>query len=122
MSTGPSVGVFRQTAGAWIVLGVAWGVVALGAVLWLAGGLATWAAGKGLTGPGFDFQFGEDLFVKGPSHVWPHAALWLVALFFVLLLLVITLPIAAIAVNVTRRRRNVGTPLGALAQENHLEK
>jgi type IV secretory pathway TraG/TraD family ATPase VirD4 len=121
MSKGPYVGVFRQAAGAWIVLAVGWGVVLVGGLLWLAGNIATWLMGKGFTdGPAFDFQMGEDLFLKGPSHLWPSAPVWLVFTIFGLLLLAIGIPATIVVVNLVRGQMNENDPLKSLAADKHL--
>jgi len=120
MSKGPYVGVFRQAAGAWIVLAIAWGVVLIGGLLWVAGALATWLMGHGLNGPAFDFQMGEDLFLRGPSHLWPNAPVWLVFTIFALELVALGIPTWIIVVGALRRQQSDGDPLKSLAADKHL--
>jgi type IV secretory pathway TraG/TraD family ATPase VirD4 len=120
MSKGPAVGIFRQAAGAWIVLIVAWGVVAVGGLFWLAGGIANWFTGHGLSGPAFDFQFGRNLFDKGPSRLWPDTPVILIAVVFGLELVTIGIPVAILVVNASRRQRGGGEALRSLAAEQHL--
>jgi type IV secretory pathway TraG/TraD family ATPase VirD4 len=118
---GPTVGVFRQAAGAWLVLFCAWGIIGVLGLLWLAGGIANWVAGVGLTGPEFGFKFAKQLVTLGPSQLWPHASptvLWGV---FAALLLVIGVPCLIIAMRYVATRPRAGDPLASLASHRDLE-
>jgi type IV secretory pathway TraG/TraD family ATPase VirD4 len=117
---GPTVGVFRQAAGAWVVLLCAWGIIGVLGLLWLAGGIANWVAGVGLSGPEFGFKFAKELVTLGPSQLWPHASptvLWGV---FALLLLVIGVPLLIIAMRYVATRPRAGDPLASLASHQDL--
>jgi type IV secretory pathway TraG/TraD family ATPase VirD4 len=63
---------------------------------------------------------GEDLFLKGPSHLWPNAPVWLVFTIFALELVALGIPTWIVVVGALRRQTSDGDPLKSLAADKHL--
>jgi type IV secretory pathway TraG/TraD family ATPase VirD4 len=118
---GPTVGVFRQASGAWLVLLCAWGIIGALGLLWLAGGVANWVAGVGLSGPGFGFRFAKDLVTLGPSQIWPEASPTVLWGTFAVMVLVIGVPVLIIGLRYAASRPTPGDPLNSLASHRDLE-
>jgi len=112
---GPNVGVGREAALPFGILGLCWLPIGLGGVVWLAGGLTSVAAGRGWRTPPFSLDSAKHLASGGPQTLWPGlapTAVWLIAG----LIVAIVATLVAVLVRAVGGSRSVpGDPLTTLA-------
>jgi type IV secretory pathway TraG/TraD family ATPase VirD4 len=112
---GPNVGVGREAAMPLGILALCWLPVALGGLIWLAGGLTSWVLAGEWHSPPFDVGSAKRFLAGGAGALWPSVppgAVWGVA---AVLLLALVIPAALVTRGVVRSRPTPGDPLGAMA-------
>jgi type IV secretory pathway TraG/TraD family ATPase VirD4 len=112
---GPNVGLGREVALPFGILALCWLPIGAGGLVWLAGGLSSWALAGAWYAPSFDVASGKRFLAHGPKALWPSVeprAVWVVA---AMLLLTLVAPAAAWVGVAARTRTRPGDPLGALA-------
>jgi type IV secretory pathway TraG/TraD family ATPase VirD4 len=118
---GPNVGLGRDAAVPFAILGLCWVPVMAVGVIWLAGHAGSWISGHGWAGPEFGFDFAGALVDGGVQAAWPETApeiVWSLAGALVLAVASLT---GLIAVRIAGSRPDPGDPLSSLATAADLE-
>jgi len=108
---GPTVGLGREAALPFGILGLCW----LGGILWLAGGVTSWATGPGWRTLPFSLDSAHRLINDGPAGLWPGVSPLLVWVAAGVMLLLVAVPLAIAIRTVGGSRTRPGDPLATLA-------
>ncbi len=108
---GPTVGIGRQAALPLGILDLCWLPVELRGIVWLAGGVTSWATGPGWRAPPFSLDSAQRLINDGPAGLWPGIFPVVVWAVVGALLLLVAVPLAIVARTVDGARSMPGDPL-----------
>ncbi|MEN3308862.1 MAG: hypothetical protein V7603_5064 [Micromonosporaceae bacterium] len=98
-----------------VLLGAAWGAIALTWLAWAAGALTAAVTGRP-GGPGFGAAFATDLLHGHWQVLYPHVNHTLVAVVYTILVLAAAAPVTTGWIIWERRRTHAGDPLPSLAR------